>query len=501
MNNESKRTLRSLLEEQRIRRALHIHFLVLMLGLMLGTALDQESRATLEGRVIDQQGAMIPKASIAVTSEETGITQKAASNSEGLWSIRFLNPGTYDVTITAQGFKTVEQKGITLEVADDKRITMVLNVGATSELVSITAEAPLIDTSSATAGTVIESATISELPLESRISYLLAGLSPGVHLQDQNNNVAFMWSNNAASQILVNGGRDQRSNEFLLDGMPNQTQDRVAYIPPADSVSEFRVMTNAYDVQYGREAGGTFNVALKSGTDKYHGSIYEYYENASFNANRYEFNHAIPKTPRPVAHYNLYTWTFGGPVIFYTKNTFFFTSWEGTRNKDPRNNAPLSVPSLAERHSDFSQSFTTTVNGDVRSGHIPINIYDPISRQPNNRSTFSCNGAVNVICPNRISPIAKNILKYVPLPNNPGDGTSTDNGNYIPQAFRQNKMASLVIRVDHSFSDHHKTFATLRWNHEDEFLDDYFHNVSTGQLETRMNKGAGIDHVWTISPT
>jgi len=501
MNNESKRTLRSLLGEQRIRRALHVHVLVLLLGLMLGTSLAQESRATLEGRVIDQQGAVIPKASIAVTSEETGIKQKAASNGEGLWSIRFLNPGTYMVTITAPGFKTVEQKGITLEVADDKRITTVLNVGATSELVSITAEAPLIDTSSATAGTVIESATISELPLESRISYLLAGLSPGVHLQDQNNNVAFMWSNNAASQILVNGGRDQRSNEYLLDGMPNQTQDRVAYIPPSDAVSEFRVMTNAYDVQYGREAGGTFNVALKSGTDKYHGSIYEYYENASFNANRYEFNHAVPKTPRPVAHYNLYGGTFGGPVIFDRKNTFFFTSWEGIRNKDPRNNAPLSVPTLAERNGDFSQSFTTTVNGGARSGHIPINIYDPISAQPNNRSPFSCNGVVNVICPNRISPIAKNILKYVPLPNNPGDGTSTDNGNYIPQAFRQNKMASLVVRVDHSFSDHHKTFATLRWNHEDEFLDDYFHNVSTGQLETRINKGAGIDHVWTISPT
>jgi len=485
-------------------RAYHVCLSVLVFGLMLGSSLAQESRATLEGCVRDQHGAVISDASIEVTSEETGISQQVLTNNAGLWSVRFLNPGAYTLTVTAQNFRTVERKGITLEVADDKRIDMVLSVGSRSELVTVTADAPLIDTSSAISGTVIDSAIISELPMESRIPYLLAGLSPGVHLQDQNNNVAFMWSNNAASQILVNGGRDQRSNEYLLDGMPNQTQDRVAFIPPADSVAEFRVMTNAYDAQYGREAGATFNVALKSGTERYHGSLYEYHENSAFNANRYEFNHATPAIPKPVAHYNLYGGTFGGPALFDRKRTFFFTTWEGIRNKDPRNNSPLSLPTPAERNGDFRNSFTTTVNNGVRSAPIPILIYDPSPLRPapaNNRSQFQCNGVLNVICPDRISPVARNLLKFVPLPNTVGDGTNTDSGDYIPNATRQNKMASLVVRVDHNFSDRNKTFATVRWNHEDEFLDDYFRNPSTGQLETRINKGAGIDHVWTISPS
>lgn len=484
-------------------RPYQIYLSVLMLAFLLGSSSAQESRATLEGSVRDQHGAFIPNASVQVTSEETGVSQHVLTSNEGRWSVRFLNPGAYTLTVAAQNFQTIERKGITLEVADDKRIDLILSVGSRSEVITIKADAPLIDTSSAISGTVIDSATISELPMESRISYLLAGLSPGVHLQDQNNNVAFMWSINAASQILVNGGRDQRSNEYLLDGMPNQTQDRVAFIPPSDSVAEFRVMTNAYDAQYGREAGATFNVALKSGTERYHGSLYEYHENSSLNANRYEFNHANPVIPKPVAHYNLYGGTFGGPVLFDRKRTFFFTSWEGIRNKDPRNNAPLSLPTPAERSGDFRNSFTTTVNNGIRSGPIPILIYDPstLPTTGNNRSQFQCNGVLNVICPNRISPVALNLLKFVPLPNSISDGTSTDSGDYIPNASRQNKMASLVVRVDRNFSDRNKTFATLRWNHEDEFLDDYFHNPSTGQLETRINKGAGIDHVWIMSPS
>jgi hypothetical protein len=502
--------------------ALYACALVLMFAFLPRTSSAQESRATLEGRVTDQHGGVIPKASIEVMSQDTGIRQTTLTNADGLWSVRFLNPGTYQVTITAQGFKTEEQRGITLQVADDKRIETAMSVGATQEVVSVTADAPLIDTSSATAGTVIEGATLSEMPMESRISYLLAGLSPGVHLQPQNNNVPFMWSYVAASHVYVNGGRDTRSNEFLLDGMPNQHADSVAFIPPADSVGEFRVMTNAYDAQYGRQAGATFNVELKSGTENYHGSIYEYYENASFNANRYEFNHATPKIPRPVAHYNLYGGTFGGPAIFDRKKTFFFVSWEGIRNKDPRNNSPLSLPTLAERNGDFRNSFTTTVSSSGARSQFPINIYDPTKlgtdpKQPNSRDQFKASSnpadplynpacqapaltCLNVIPIARLDPIALNILKFAPSPNNPNDGTSSSNGDFIPQAFRQNKMASTVVRLDHSFNDRNKTYATIRWNHESEFLDDFFRNLTTGSFGTRINWGGGIDHVWTISP-
>lgn len=205
-----------------------------------------------------------------------------------------------------------ERKGIVLQVADSKRIDATLEVGDVTETVEVTAEAPLIDTTSATSGTVIDSSTISEMPSQSRISYLLASLSPGVQALDQNQNVAYMWSNSAGSQIRVNGGRDNRSNEFLLDGMLNQRADRVAFIPPSDSVAEFRVMSNAYDAQYGRQSGGTISVSLKSGTKNYHGAIYEFHQNFSLNANLFQSNRA--GDPKLISHYNLYGGTLGGPV-------------------------------------------------------------------------------------------------------------------------------------------------------------------------------------------
>src|SRR5262249_29187647 len=160
---------------------------------------------------------------------------------------------------------------------------------------------------------------------------------------------------------------------------PNQRGDRVAFIPPSDSVAEFRVMSNAYDAQYGRQSGGTINVSLKSGTGKYHGNLYEFHQNSSFNANTFQSNRA--GQPKPVAHYNLYGGTFGGPVwiprVYQgAGKTFFFFSWEGIRNKDPRFTT-LSLPTELERQGDFSQSFITQMIGGQRV-RVPITIFDPM---------------------------------------------------------------------------------------------------------------------------
>jgi outer membrane receptor protein involved in Fe transport len=473
----------------------------------------QESRATLEGRVTDQQGASIPGATVIVNSELTGVKQQTVANDQGAWTIRFLNPGVYTISINAPNFKSSERRGLTLQVADSKRIDTTLEPGDVSEHVVVTADASLIDTDSATSGTVIESATITELPNQSRIPYLLADLSPGVLALDQNNNVPFMWSNIAASAIRVNGGRDNRSNEFTLDGMPNQRGDRVAFIPPTDAVAEFRIMSNAYDVQYGRQSGGTINVSLKSGTGKYHGDLYEFHQNSSLNANLFQLNRA--GQPKVVAHYNLYGGTFGGPVwiprLYQGKEkTFFFASWEGIRNKDPRLTT-LSVPTELERQGDFSQSFTSQLIGG-RLVKIPITIYDPATvdtrptitqggkEVPNPTFGFRQPFPNNKIPAERINPIARKILEFVSLPNSPSQETGNAVNNFVPDTTRQVKLASFVLRLDHTFSNRHKSFATIRWSHKDEFLDDHFDSLATGSFLVRMNKGLGLDHVWTISP-
>ncbi len=478
-------------------------------GMTAGWA--QESRATLEGRVTDPQGAVIVAATVIVTSDDTNVKQETKTNDQGEWKVPFLNPGHYSLKVAFPGFKTAERKGLTLDTADDKQIDLTLEVGAQSEQVTVTGEAPLIDTTSATSGTVIGPEVMTEIPLLSRVPTLLADLSPGVLLRDQNQNVPRMWSVIAASDIRVNGGRDDRSNEFLLDGMPDVQGSRIAFIPPLDSVEEFRIMTNAYDAQYGRQAGGTINMSVKSGTSKYHGNLYEFNQNNVFNAVLFQTN--LANEPKPPIHYNLYGATLGGPVripkVYNGKDkTFFFFTFEGTRNQDPRFSI-RSVPTEEERNGDFRKSFTSHL---VPSNTFPvgpdkrvidnIKIFDPKTADSRGfRKQFSCNGVLNVICPDRLDPIALKILQFVPLPNKPNDPTGSSVNNYVPRSTRQNKMASVVSRIDHTWNNQHKSFVSFRWNHEDEFSEDFFDNVSTGGFGSRINTGIGLDHVWAFSPS
>ncbi len=485
----------------------------MLLFLVCGAAWAQESRANVQGRVTDPQGAAVPGATVSVISEDTNVEQKTTTNEQGSWTVRFLNPGKYRVVVAAQGFKSYEQKDIVLQVADMKQIDATLTLGAVSETVTVTAEAALIDTTASTSGTVVSPEAVTEIPVMSRIPFQLATMSPGVQAVDQNNNVAMMWSKNAASGVRVNGGRDDRSNEFLLDGSPNQNRDKVAFVPPADAVAEFRIMTNAYDAQYGRQAGGTLNVSLKSGTNNYHGNLYEFNRNDAYAANTFQGNRSgQDKSP---TRYNLYGGTFGGPVrlpkLYDGKDkTFFFVSYEGIRNQDPRAGV-RTVPDAAERAGDFTGTWSTQVIGGV-SRMVPTTIFDPLTADT--RRTIFVDGkevqnpqfgyrqpfAGNKIPTERISPIARNVLGFIPMPNTTPQSTSNTANNFTPNSTRQNKMATFMARLDHNWNYSHKTFGSVRWSHMDEFLDDYYHNATTGDHTTRSPKGIGLDHVWTLSP-
>jgi len=459
----------------------------------------QDSRATLGGRVIDPQGAVIPDAEVVVTAVETGVKQRTTTNVQGNWVVQFLLPGPYTVAVTARGFKRAENKGVVLQTADSKLLDIALELGALTETVSVTAEAPLIDTTSATSGTVITQEQIIEMPSMSRVTTLLATLSPGVMAQDQNQNIAHLWSYNAASQFTTNGGRNNiRSNQFELDGMPNiRDGGNVAFIPPPDAVQEFRVQMNAYDSSIGRQTGGTIQMALKSGGAAYHGSAYWFNQNNILNANLFHTN--LVGGSKPPVHFNEYGGTFGGPVripkVYDGRDkTFFFVNFDGTRNADPRFSL-ISVPTELEHKGDFSQSFTTQNVGGVLT-RFPIKIYDPLTSTANGARTQFPN---NIIPQPRLSAVAQKILGYVPLPNTPSEPTGSATNNYVPDSARQNKMALLAIRVDHTWNNAHKSFASLRWYHEDELTGDDFHNPSTGAYQTRIPMGLGLDHVWTLS--
>lgn len=464
-------------------------------------AWGQESRATIGGRVVDAKDMVVPNATVVVTSDDTNVKQQTQTNSQGNWIVQFLIPGHYSFTVTAQGFKTAERKGLQLQAADNKKIDVKLEVGGIAETVTVMAAAEMIDTTSATSGTVITQEQITEMPSMSRVTTLLATLSPGVVAQDQNQNVAHLWSYNAGSQFTVNGGRNiERSNSFELDGMPNiRTDGKVGFMPPPDAIQEFRVQMNAYDASLGRQAGSTVQMVIKSGTSAYHGSAYWFNQNNLMNANLFQTN--LTGDSAPMIHFNEYGATFGGPVwlpkVYNGKEkTFFFVSFDGTRNSDPRFDI-RSVPTELERKGDFSQSFTTQVVGGVRVQY-PIKIYDPSTVDSKGYRTQFTN---NVIPTDRLNPIALKILSFVPPPNAASDVTSNASNNFVPNSNRVNKMAILAIRVDHMWNNSHKTFGSFRWYHEDELTGDIYHNASTGQYQTRIPTGLGLDHVWTMSPT
>ncbi len=485
-----------------MRKYIYIMLVLTVVSCIAGTHLawGQEARATLGGRVVDPQGAVVPNATVIVTADDTGVRQQTTTNAQGNWIVQFLIPGHYSFSVSAPGFKTAERKGLTLQAADNKLIDTKLEVGGITQTVTVTAETPLVETTSATSGTVITQEQITEMPSMSRVTTLLATLSPGVLAQDQNQNVAHLWSYNAASQFTVNGGRNNvRSNSFELDGMPNiRTDGKVGFMPPPDAVQEFRVQMNAYDASLGRQAGATVQMVMKSGTSGYHGSLYWFNQNNLLNANLFQTNLAGGKVP--AVHFNEYGATFGGPVripwLYNGKEkTFFFVSFDGTRNKDPRFDV-RSVPADLERKGDFSQSFTTQlVSGQLVK--YPIKIYDPMTVDSKGfRQQFTN----NIIPTDRLNPIALKILGFVPLPNTLSEPTGNATNNFVPDSTRDNKMAVLAIRVDHTWNNSHKSFGSYRWYHEDELSGDNFHNASTGAYQTRIPTGVGLDHVWTLSP-
>jgi Carboxypeptidase regulatory-like domain len=477
--------------------------LVLALAMFAATSSlwAQSSRASLGGRVTDAQGSAVPNAEVSVVSEDTAVKQTTKTNDQGNWVVQFLIPARYNFTISAAGFKSVERKGIVLQTSDNKQIDSQLEIGSTTTELTVTAEVPLIDTTAATSGTVISQDQILEMPSSSRVLTILATLSPGVIQQDQNNNTAHLWSHDAASQITVDGGRNNtRSNTFELNGMPNlKTGGQAGFMPAPDAIQEFRVVMNAYDSSIGRQAGGTIQMVTKSGTAKLHGSLYEFNQNNVFNANTFQSN-LVGAAKAPI-HFNEYGGTVGGPVwlpkVYNGKQkTFFFFAYDGTRNQDPRFGT-RSVFTDLERKGDFSQSFTSTVTGGVRT-RVPLQIYDPTTVVTSGARTLFPG---NVIPTTRLSKVGQNILTYVPLPNNPGDGTSTDANNFIPSSSRQNKMADISGRGDHSWSNSHKSMVSVGWYHEDELSGDDYHNPTTGAYQHRMARTIQADHVFTASPT
>jgi hypothetical protein len=429
--------------------------LLVFAGASVATA--QEFRATVRGQVTDQSRAAVPGATVTAQNQDTNETATAVSNAEGNYTIPFLRPGTYTLTVDLSGFQKYTRKEMQLQVGQTAQINVQLAVAGVAEQMTVTAEAPLLETSKADRGAVIDSHRIAELPLQSRSPMALGVLVAGVNYNAQ---AIYLrpFDNGALADWSMNGGQN-RNNEFMLDGAPNnanQGGNNIAYVPPADAVQEFKVQTNSFDAQYGRTAGGVVNMSLKSGTNSFHGTGYEYYRRKWLDANSFLLN--ARNTPKVEHYLDQYGFEVDGPVripgLYDGKNkTFFMFNGEKYREGTPAAQFS-SVPTAAMKNGDFS-------NLRDAQGNLIV-IYDPATGRDVNGVWTRDPFPGNVIPADRINATAKGMLQYFPDPNctTPGQPDWQSNLCYN-EHFNQDLFWNWVGKVDHNFSSKDRTF--FRW--------------------------------------
>ncbi|MEZ5398153.1 MAG: TonB-dependent receptor [Bryobacteraceae bacterium] len=474
---------------------------VCLLTLIAGA---QEFRATISGHVLDSSGAAVPNAKIQTVNTATNETSTATSDGSGNYSIPFLRPGVYKMNVTADGFKQFNRENITLQVGQIAGIDVALEVGAMTESISVTAEAAILETQTASRSGVVNTKQVAELPLNARNPFMLGTMMPGVTFRG-----AAIWQrpfdNGAIAQWSVNGGR-QSNNEFMLDGAPNNAQaggNNIAYVPIVDAVQEFNVQMNSYDAQYGKTGGGVFNVVLKSGTNDFHATGWEFLRRKVLDANTFQGNAAGGSRADHVL--DQYGFQLEGPLYIpklLTKTSrtrgFFLGSFENYRENTP-NPLTNSYPEQEMRNGDFSKL--------RNASGAPVTIYDPLNVQDPNGNPVRSPFPGNVIPANRINPVAKAVTAFMPTPNSAtraGQAYSTSN-YLLPNYVNHDKFYNLILKFDFNFGDRHRGFFRHASNDrtEDRAVNGIDNAVGTDgqQPFQRINDAYVADWVWTASPT
>jgi Carboxypeptidase regulatory-like domain len=387
---------------------------------------------SISGTVTDSSGSVVPQAQVIVTEVNTNTVFRTTTNGSGNFNFLALPVGQYRLEVQAVGFKTYQRTGIALDANDALNLDVSLQVGTTAETVEVSADAVHVDTISTASGDVIGSKKIESLPLNGRQYTDLLGLQPGVvpvsagTIPGSGNYAATAETGN----ISISGNRET-ANGFVVNG-GNVEEDRnngAAIIPNLDSIAEFRVLTNAFDAEYGYYSGGMVNVITKSGTNDWHGSAFEFLRNTDLDAkNFYDIQ-------RGVFRQNQFGGTLGGPAI--KDKLFFFIDYQGTRSTQGLSSGLVPVPTAEERAGNFSaivDSLTGTVTGPYLASQLSQKLGYTVSSGEN---FFGANCTTNTQCvfPNAIipqsvwDPAAAGMLKYIP--------TATQGSNFVSSGNNQ----------------------------------------------------------------
>ena len=415
-------------------RAVSVLLLILTIFPVSQPAVCQDVSVAFTGSVLDETGAAVVNATVSARDIEKGTVFRAQTDNAGFFNIQRLTVGTYDLTVAAQGFQTAEHPPVTVVLNQILRVDFRLKVGPIRETVAINSVAPLLQGDTSQVSTLVDSHANIDLPLAIRNYIQLTLLVPGsVNPNPQTMNSADSTGPLAAGRPYINGNREQ-ANSFLLDGMDNnQVSDNLGgFTPSVDAIQEFNVITQNAPAEFGNFQGGIISVSVKSGTNNYHGDVFEFFRNDALNANNWANN--FQGVPRPTLRWNMYGGTLGGPIL--KKKLFFFVDYQGQRFAHPATSSAFTLFTGPERRGDFSQLL-------IEKG---IQLYNPFQLDANGNRTPFPNNHISL---SMLDPVARNLFSssLYPLPMN----NNLEN-NFINTARSYNNMDQGDIRVDYKLS-------------------------------------------------
>ena len=516
---------------------------VLLSCLMLPSLFAQTDTGSIVGTVTDSTGAMIPGAAITATNTENGLKLTAVSNGAGEFKILAVPRGDYKVVITAKGFQS-QSSAVTITVTTTQNIPFQLAPSGGTTTVEVTTAAPLINTSDATVGATIQGAQVTELPLNGRNFTQLALLTPGVTRGaygdaasggGSSNMTETIRNNESGSAALsVNGLRPQADN-YILDGVDNNDGlvNTILFYPPIDATQEFKVNTSVAPAEYGRAGGAIVVSSIKSGTNQYHGSVFEFYRDKNFDANpNYRFNGA-PASPAGGFLRNQPGFSVGGPI--FKNKLFAFGDYQAYRETLAVSSHYLTVPTTLMRTGDFSELINSSLEsasgsttqyprcypgsfinakgnsepyagastGDLPSqSHLGF-IFDPTTCSATGAAPpaqFSSSGHPNVIPPGRLNQAAVNYLNAFPAPSR----TDRYHNNYLDNQSESNKYNTFDARIDWRAGPNDLLFARFSYDNSVNSKTSEFTNLpaggGTGTNPTHA-RGYVLGYTHTISPT
>jgi Carboxypeptidase regulatory-like domain len=477
-------------------RSILIVFTLALYGLIsVSASFAQSTGGRIRGTITDSTGGAITAAKLTITNQSNGLQRDTETGTNGEYIFLEVPVGSYDIAVTQAGFKKYLRKGVVVNLNEIVGVDIVLQVGGSTEIVEVTGAAPLVDTTSTQLGAVVGERAVSELPLAQRDTYQLLQLQPGVQSQLGVDN---LYGSDRAGVVSVNGGRG-RDNNFTVNGGDGNDQfaNLPAIEPSPDSIAEFRVLTNTFDAEYGRNSGAVVNVVTKSGSNEFHGNLYEFFRNKDLNAKGFFDFEKLDYLQ------NQFGATLGGPIK--KDKTFFFVTYEGDRVRKGTSSDTVTVPTDLERTGDFSATpfqggVTTDFFAQSLNSRCGLSIPMP-STQPDGIVPYS------TIFPNSVIPKQCMDQTALDLMNQFVPSANRADGTFQAGPLGRERSNQFTVKIDHEltknqhlsgyyyFTQHYLAKPFARFQAGGATLPGF------GDLTDERIQQLNLSHTWTLGST